>query len=110
MATEKGGSCLEARRERYRLIKSELIKRGIMTTHIARELGITAPTVTKVMQGISKSRRVTEALIKHGVPRELLENIPGSEYRGLLYGAGAEDKSADSGTAEERKEGVSCPS
>jgi len=100
-------SLLEARRQRYRDIKAEMIRRGITTAQVARELGIHPASVTKVIQGIYKSKRVTDALLHHGIPGGLLENIPGSEYKGLLYGAGAENKPSDGEPKGEQKEAVS---
>ncbi len=57
--------------ERVRKIKSELVLRGVKQIDIARKLGIKLPSVSAVISGRKKSRRVVATLIEAGVPREL---------------------------------------
>lgn len=50
-------------------IKAALAKRGTSQTKIARELKLSRSTITYVIQGRSKSRRVAEAISRAtGIP------------------------------------------
>ena len=56
------------RKDRKRLIRAEMVKRGILSKEIAARLGISEPAVS---QGCATSPRIVAALIEAGVPERV---------------------------------------
>jgi hypothetical protein len=63
-----GKDKFKKRKERRRLIRGEMTKRGISGKEIAAQTGLTESAVS---QGCATSPRVREALIKAGLPARL---------------------------------------
>lgn len=56
------------RKERKRLVRAEMVKRGILAKEIAKELNISESAVS---QGCATSSRIVAALIEAGLPERL---------------------------------------
>jgi len=54
-------------------IKVWLIRNGIKQNQIAREAGVSPPTVNFIVHGKSNNKAVIETFVKHGCPREYFE-------------------------------------
>jgi hypothetical protein len=57
--------------ELYRKIKAQMVLCGITGAAIARKLGVTTGHVSQVIARKRGSRRVVDALVTAGLPREL---------------------------------------
>ena len=60
------------RKDRKRLIRAEMVKRGILSKEIAARLGVSEPAVS---QGCATSPRIVAALIEAGVPERVFGKI-----------------------------------
>ena len=83
------------RKERKRLIRAEMVKRGILSKEIAARLGISEPAVS---QGCATSPRIVAEIIAAGVPARLFGESRGQESRGQGPGVrGQEGQQESSG-------------
>ncbi len=59
--------------ERHRFIKGYLAMQGISFSEIAKEAEVSRQMVSAVSRGDRQSGKVEEILVKHGIPRSLLD-------------------------------------
>jgi predicted transcriptional regulator len=61
--------------QRHRHIRAAMVRRGIKSSDIARELKITRQAVYMIISGRKNSRRIVAALIEAGVPAKLFVGV-----------------------------------